>query len=191
MSLSNPGLVREARSAVIVASANEEFRKRILRRLGTRSWTFEEALGGAQALSLVEDGAFKTLLLDRWLPDLDVQELVEIIKTRHPHVQVLVLGSEAEERRVMEKLSPQEGLLLQFPDTPDSRESGVGTKGLKDHPVGAAGMVAEVNGEKPLPGMMGSSGAIQRAYHLARLVIPRDTTVLIMGETGTGKELMA
>jgi transcriptional regulator with GAF, ATPase, and Fis domain len=32
---------------------------------------------------------------------------------------------------------------------------------------------------------------MQRAYHLARLVIPRDTTVLIMGETGTGKELMA
>ena len=88
MSTSDYRPVCEAPSAVIVASANQEFRKRILRRLGTRSWTVEEALGGAEALSLVEDGAFKTLLLDRWLPDLDVQELVEIIKTRHPHVQV-------------------------------------------------------------------------------------------------------
>jgi len=32
---------------------------------------------------------------------------------------------------------------------------------------------------------------MQRAFRLARLVIPRNTTVLIMGETGTGKELMA
>ena len=87
----------ETPGAVIVASANQEFRKRILRRLGTRSWTVEEALGGAQALSLVEDGPFETLLLDGWLPDLDVQELVEIIKARYPHVLVLVLGSEAEE----------------------------------------------------------------------------------------------
>jgi len=42
-----------------------------------------------------------------------------------------------------------------------------------------------------LPGMIGTSAIMQRAYHLARLVIPRDTTVLVMGETGTGKELMA
>jgi len=181
----------EAPSAVIVASANQEFRKRILRRLGTRSWTVEEALGGAEALSLVEDGAFKTLLLDRWLPDLDVQELVEIIKTRHPHVQVLVLGSEVEERCLLERLSPRQGRPLDFPHAQGSMECGVEAEGLEEHPAGAAGIVSEVKGEEPLPGMMGSSGAMQRAYHLARLVIPRDTTVLIMGETGTGKELMA
>jgi DNA-binding NtrC family response regulator len=191
MSLSNPGLVREARSAVIVGSANEEFRKRILRRLGAGSWTVEEARGGAEALSLVEDGAFQTLLLDRWLPDLEVQELVEIIKTRHPHVQVLVLGSEAEERCLLERLSPRQGGALDFPHAQGSMACGVEAEGLEEHPAGAAGIVPEVKGEEPLPGMMGMSEAMQRAYHLARLVIPRDTTVLILGETGTGKELMA
>jgi len=39
--------------------------------------------------------------------------------------------------------------------------------------------------------MIGLSATMQRAYRLARLIIPRDTTALIMGETGTGKELMA
>src|SRR5208337_3164743 len=191
MSLSNPGLVREARSAVIVGSANEEFRKRILRRLGAGSWTVEEAMGGAEALSLVEDGAFQTLLLDRWLPDLDVQELVEIIKTRHPHMQVLVLGSEAEERCLLERLSPRQGRQLDFPHAQGPMACGVEAEGLEEHPAGAAGTVSEVKGGEPLPGMMGTSEAMQRAYHLARLVIPRDTTVLILGETGMGKELMA
>ena len=181
----------EARSAAIVASANKEFRERILKRLGARSWTVEEALGGAEALSLVEDGAFKALLLDPWLPDLDVPELVDIIKARHPQVQVLVVGSEVEERHLVERLSPRKDQPLDFPDAQESRECEIGAEGLRERPGGTAGIVTEVKREEPLPGMMGSSGAMQRAYHLARLVIPRDTTVLIMGETGTGKELMA
>ena len=181
----------EARSSAVVASANKEFRERILKRLGSRSWTVEEALGGAEALSLVEEGAFKALFLDRWLPDLDVSELVDIIKARHPQVQVLVVGSEVEERRLVERLSPQKDLPLDFPDAQESRECETGAEGLRERPGGTAGIVTEVKGEEPLPGMMGSSRAMQRAYRLARLVIPRDTTVLIMGETGTGKELMA
>jgi DNA-binding NtrC family response regulator len=191
MSPSNLKPACEARSAAIVASANKEFRERILKRLGARSWTGEEALGGAEALSLVEEGAFNVLFLDRWLPDLDVSELVDIIKARHPQVQVLVVASEGEERHLVETLSPPKDLPLDFPDAQESREGEIEAEGLRERPGGTAGIVTEVKREEPLPGMMGSSQAMQRAFHLARLVIPRDTTVLIMGETGTGKELMA
>jgi DNA-binding NtrC family response regulator len=191
MSASDCGVVCGARSAAIVASANTEFRKRILKRLGARRWTVEEAMGGAEALSRVEAGAFRALLLDRWLPDLDVQELVNIIKVRHPHVQVLVLGSEAEECCLVEWLSLHAGFPLDFPEAQDSMEWGMEAEGSKDHPAGASGISAELMKQEPLPGMMGTSGAMQQAFRLARLVIPRNTTVLLMGETGTGKELMA
>jgi transcriptional regulator with GAF, ATPase, and Fis domain len=43
----------------------------------------------------------------------------------------------------------------------------------------------------PLPGMTGCSASMRRVYRLARLVAPRQTTVLLTGETGTGKELVA
>jgi transcriptional regulator with GAF, ATPase, and Fis domain len=43
----------------------------------------------------------------------------------------------------------------------------------------------------PLPGMIGSSSAMQQVYDLVRMVAHRDTTVLVTGETGTGKELVA
>ncbi len=42
-----------------------------------------------------------------------------------------------------------------------------------------------------LPGMTGHSLSLRRVYRLARLVAPRQTTVLLTGETGTGKELVA
>src|SRR5262249_39673591 len=46
-------------------------------------------------------------------------------------------------------------------------------------------------GEECLPGMIGRSRSIQQIYRLVRMVSKRDTTVLITGETGTGKELVA
>ena len=110
-------------SSAIVASADKEVRKRILRRLRAQRWTVEEAMGGAEALSLVEDGVFGALLLDRWLPDLEVSELVEIIKARHPQVQVMLLGSEAEERFLLERLSESDALPMGFPEARRWRRS--------------------------------------------------------------------
>ncbi len=45
--------------------------------------------------------------------------------------------------------------------------------------------------DENLPGMIGRSAAIRKTYELAKLVARRDTTVLVMGETGTGKEVVA
>lgn len=42
-----------------------------------------------------------------------------------------------------------------------------------------------------LPGLIGTSEAIRRVYSMVRMVAPRDTTVLISGESGTGKDLVA
>jgi transcriptional regulator with GAF, ATPase, and Fis domain len=43
----------------------------------------------------------------------------------------------------------------------------------------------------PLPDMVGESPSMVELAHMVRLVAPRSTTVLIMGDTGTGKELVA
>jgi transcriptional regulator with GAF, ATPase, and Fis domain len=57
--------------------------------------------------------------------------------------------------------------------------------------VGLANKEYFVGFEEPLAGMIGASGAMQTVYRLARMVAKRDTAVLITGETGTGKELVA
>jgi len=54
--------------------------------------------------------------------------------------------------------------------------------------------IMPVNGElrgSGLPRIIGSSAALQRVLDLVRVVAPTGATVLIQGETGTGKELIA
>src|ERR1700736_4199733 len=45
--------------------------------------------------------------------------------------------------------------------------------------------------DAPLPGVVGDSPAMRDVYRLTRLVAPTRASVLLVGETGTGKELIA
>src|SRR5262249_6297147 len=45
--------------------------------------------------------------------------------------------------------------------------------------------------DAPLPGVIGDSPAMRAVYRLTRLVAPTRASVLLVGETGTGKEMIA
>lgn len=61
-------------------------------------------------------------------------------------------------------------------------------------PASVLGMVPDGGGEKErtyLSDLMGSSSQIRRAFAEVRLVAPTDFTVVVTGESGSGKELIA
>ena len=49
----------------------------------------------------------------------------------------------------------------------------------------------ESRGERDFEGIVGQSPALREALQLVKMVAPTDSTVLLLGETGTGKELVA
>ena len=167
---------------VLVASASTSLREQVRHSLDDRRWPVQEACGGADALVKLESGNWQVLFLDRRLPDLDAEELIEIIKRRFPGIEVVMLDSGG-------GVAPAEasggGWFV-----PSLRR----TKPA-NHPAAEAG-AADGEAEDcldvpPLPGMIGQAEGMQRLYRLARLVAPRPTTVLILGPTGSGKELVA
>jgi formate hydrogenlyase transcriptional activator len=49
----------------------------------------------------------------------------------------------------------------------------------------------EIRGEMDFEGIVGQSSALRHVFNLVETVAPSDSTVLLLGETGTGKELIA
>jgi formate hydrogenlyase transcriptional activator len=49
----------------------------------------------------------------------------------------------------------------------------------------------EIRGEMDFEGIVGQSSALRYVLNLVETVAPSDSTVLLLGETGTGKELIA
>jgi transcriptional regulator with GAF, ATPase, and Fis domain len=183
------GLVKSARANIIVASSNEGFRRRIVGLLRSSHWSAEEALGGAEALAKIEEGKCRLLLLDSWLPDLDVTELSGIVQTRYPEIAVSVVDSDTGALLGVGtgcSSSPFHEVFRLLQDSQEPERPSLRQTGAPVRPD-----TRQATQVEPLPGMIGTSGAMQDVYRLARLVAPRTTTTLVTGETGTGKELVA
>ena len=169
-----------SRNRVLVASADPVFRSLMMKNREEAGAMSGGAVGGAHALAQLMHFACDKVLLDRHLPDLDAQEVAELIRQRYPQTEVEFVDSHCVGGELQDTRD-REG-------SQNHVRSNEPTIAKDDSSASPYLVAADV---LPLPGMIGTGRAIQAMYRLARMVAPRDTTVLITGETGTGKELVA
>jgi CheY-like chemotaxis protein len=74
---------------VVLASADASLRQRLHSSLSGLRWQVREARGGAEAIAQLEDHPTEALLLDHWLPDLEVGEFAEQIGAMYPGMELL------------------------------------------------------------------------------------------------------
>ena len=192
---------------VLVASPNPVVRQRVLESLRSPVRRFEQATGGAEALGHLESGFWQVLFLDRRLPDLDAEELSQTVRQRFPGIEVVLLDPESDaesaaaekKANLLPEMRPvadpatdhvEADALVRLRSEPAPAERSSEMDGAEDEllpPARAAHTILEA----PLPGMIGNSRIMQPVYRLARLLAPRNTTVLITGPTGCGKEIVA
>ncbi|MFY9561734.1 MAG: sigma-54 dependent transcriptional regulator [Terriglobales bacterium] len=161
---------------ILVASPSSVVRQRVLESLRSPDRRVEQASGGAEALGHLENGFWQVLFLDRSLPDLNAEELSQTVRQRFPGIEVVLLDSENGG-----EIPPSSEASATIPETVP--------EGPRQPPARTADISSSP--QAPLPGMVGSSRKMQPVYRAARLLARRDTTVLITGPTGCGKELVA
>ncbi|MGD0508731.1 MAG: sigma-54 dependent transcriptional regulator [Terriglobales bacterium] len=183
---------------ILVASPSNVVRQRLLESLRSPVRHFEQAAGGAEALVHLESGIWQVLFLDRHLPDLDAEELSQTVRQRFPGVEVVLLDPEVDavlnpdlppRSDTGSAAAEENGDLLpeMWPALSQDRNKDKNKDEDEDRLPYAARSIPEA----PLPGMIGNSRVMQPVYRLVRLLAPRNTTVLINGPTGCGKEIVA
>jgi len=172
---------------VFVVSPTSNYREQLQEKLGLPRWQTIPSVSGAGALELLrktpdDDGV---LLLDPLLEDLEPIEFSGIVRNRFPRIQVLMLNSQA-----------GQPLLASASPTAESAQiveaiNRGGTMRIRHFPTAFDAPRYVPQGETHIHSMIGDSDAMQRAYEAIRMVAVRNTTVLITGESGTGKDLVA
>jgi len=160
---------------LLIASPDPAFRKMFTGVVVDPAGRVEEVSTGAQALSKLESAPFDVLVLDRYLPDLNSQEIADLARNRFAPIEVRVIDS----RTGADKAFVESSAATTIHSV------------VAPAPAAPLPQPASLADSQSLPRMVGTSRAMQQVYRLARLVARRDTTVLITGETGTGKEVVA
>ena len=77
----------------LVASADRSFRQRLSETLTGLRWQVREAEGGAQAWEEAATSLPEALIVDSWLPDLDLAEFLADFRSQFPEVDLVTTGS--------------------------------------------------------------------------------------------------
>ena len=165
----------------------------LLDRLLARTARVSLAVDGAEARRLFAAEDFNLVLMDQRLPDANGIDLLREFRARRPHqVGILMTGFAAVRDAVA---AVREGLFdyLTKPfDDLEALEAVIGKALELDRAYREIdGLRARLAAEVGMPTMIGQSAAIERVLGQLRQIAGLDTTVLLEGESGTGKDLAA
>ena len=150
-------------------------------------------LSGALALDLLAREPFDLVFTDLKMAEMGGMELLETLRSQYPDIVPVVITGFATIASVVETMKVGAFDYLPKPFTPDEMAA-VARKAwdrrqllLRSH--GAPAPASE--DPSIFAGIVGSSPTMQEVYRNLRKVASTSSTVLIIGETGTGKELVA
>ncbi len=144
----------------------------------------QTASDGVHALLSMERQLPALVITDLRMPVMDGMELLEHVKERWPEVPVILVTVEKDLATVIEAVRRGAINYLVKPVSPGSIRSAA-TQAL------ATARLADTDGDRWDSGIVGESPAAVQIRHQVALAARSDVNVLVTGETGTGKELVA
>ncbi|MGD0914090.1 MAG: sigma-54 dependent transcriptional regulator [Terracidiphilus sp.] len=90
-----PVAPRIRQRTALVTSADRSFRQRLAHTLTGLRWNVREAEGGAEAWAEAATVPFEAVIVDSWLPDLDLGEFIEDFRHSFPNVDIVTADGSA------------------------------------------------------------------------------------------------
>ena len=151
-----------------------------------------QAASGAEAVARLNGFAYDGLVIDLQLPDANGMDILTMARALYPNIRAVVItGFGAVPEAVQAIRSGAIDFLLKPFELAEL--SRVLHSSLDPEPPSKGDLDRGMQAGEPFRfgNMVGSSAPMQQVFAMLKLVAPMNSTVLIQGETGTGKELIA
>ena len=147
------------------------------------NYEIDEAETLEEGLRKVSEREYDLILADLRLPDGSGMELVRRVKREHPETEVIIITAFASTETVKEALDLG---VYDYVEKPFK---------LEELKLILRNVTDKINlkkqKEEEIPEIVGKSKAVEKLKETIKKVAPYDVNVLILGESGSGKELVA
>ena len=156
---------------------------RVLKRLGFATFS---ASSGTQAIDIAKEQSIGLAVLDIKMPEKDGLETLGELKKMRPDARVIMITAFGSvESAIQAMRSGASDYLLKPFSIKDLEQS------VRRAFIGRPGVADPIGKEHEFMGLVGKSPPMLELRRMVELVSLGDATALIIGETGTGKELVA
>ncbi|MEO8258496.1 MAG: sigma-54 dependent transcriptional regulator [Acidobacteriota bacterium] len=167
-------------------------RTAIAEQLHDRGYRVEQAESGEAAIARLNEFAYDIVVTDLRLPGIDGSAVVDAAVARYPDIIAIVVTGygtvkdavEAIKRGAIDFVSKP----FQIDELLHVLDSAIEQRRLRSE---NAYLRAQLDGRHRFEGIVGKSRAMTDLFQLLETVAATNSTLLITGETGTGKEIVA
>lgn len=177
---------------ILVVDDEAIARQNLMHVLGREGWDVDGAADAAQATELLNANPYQLVLTDLRMPGLDGLSLLRSIKERDNTVEVIVITAHASSGSAVEAMRAGAFFYIEKPfriaDVRKIVHEALEKWQLKRENTALKVELAQNTSSRRL---VSNSAVMQRLLATVTQIAPSDCTVLIHGETGVGKELIA
>src|SRR5512145_3424637 len=177
---------------LLIVDDEKALREAIAERLTDHGFVVEQAASGEQALDRLADFAFDVIVTDLRLPGIDGRRVLDAALERYPEIIGIVITGFGTVKDAVEAIKQGASDFITKPFQFDALlhvlNSALEQRRLKSE---NAYLRSQLEERYRLDGLVGRSTVMRDLFHLLEIVAATSSTVLITGETGTGKELAA